>query len=276
MMRVFHARQIKSILSLGLTALFFVISAVLVILFIPGTIRPLSVQTGSMEPNLSPGDLVLVKKAPVQEYQPGDVITFVNPVNREQTITHRIAESSIKDDHGVFVTKGDANASADQPINEMLIVGEVVGSAPHLGRLIDFLHSWPGLILLIYMPALLIMGAEMRKLTAYYRSIKPYQLYSGQSKHMGAMPLMIAAGVGIFALTGGIAGHVAAQATFVASTGNTISTKAVPAPTMQTPPEAVLQPDEPGEPKDTELKQDQGRDYTHRDKRDGPRHHRRR
>lgn len=99
-------------------------------------IYPNVVLTGSMEPDIMPGDVVLIKKftdeAEVDALQVGDVINF----NRgEINITHRITKIQ-KDEAGnlSFNTKGDNNASEDvQEVAPGDIKGIVTGSVPKVG-----------------------------------------------------------------------------------------------------------------------------------------------
>src|SRR5690606_21551192 len=81
-----------------------------------GGLRGLSVQTGSMEPAVRPGDLVLVHKVAADTIQTGDIITFANPQNKRETITHRV-KSVIRDGGPIrFITQGDANPMPDLPV----------------------------------------------------------------------------------------------------------------------------------------------------------------
>lgn len=168
-------RKLRRLLLVGITTLFIVFSVVMLALLLPGGVKFFSVQTGSMEPNLSPGDLVLVRKKAASEYRVGDVVTFINPANRRETITHRIAERADESKQVVFTTKGDANTAADRPISENLIIGKQIASLPLLGHAIDFIRTIPGLLLIIWLPALFIVVGETRRLSAHYRSIRPYK-----------------------------------------------------------------------------------------------------
>ncbi|WP_243076517.1 signal peptidase I [Microbacterium sp. SS28] len=78
-----------------------------------------TVVTGSMMPNIQPGDVALVQNLP--EYGLGQVILFPNPARPEQRIMHRIVE--IRDD-GMLVTKGDANEMRDStPVDPETVIG---------------------------------------------------------------------------------------------------------------------------------------------------------
>lgn len=136
----------------------------------------MSVQSGSMVPAFYKGDLVVVKSVPNDGYRVGDVITFANPRNENQTITHRVQSILPADDMQPqrFVTKGDANIAADSPIYGRKIVGKVTTGIPYLGYGFDFVRQPIGLLLLIYVPALIVIAAEIRRLSKYYKEQEPY------------------------------------------------------------------------------------------------------
>lgn len=99
-------------------------------------VYPSIILTGSMEPDIRPGDVVLITKVKEEKdiYQlaVGDVINFdQNGIN----ITHRIIEV-IYDEAGniSFQTKGDNNQSPDQePVNPNSINGIVENTVPKVG-----------------------------------------------------------------------------------------------------------------------------------------------
>jgi len=71
--------------------------------------RTYHVRSGSMEPAIATGSLVVLTKADAEDVDVGDTITFDRPDGVSGTVTHRVV--AIRD--GAFVTKGDANASPD-------------------------------------------------------------------------------------------------------------------------------------------------------------------
>ena len=84
------------------------------------------VQTGSMEDTINPGDWIIVKKQ--KKFNLNDIVTYKQ---NNDFITHRIIESY----NGTFVTKGDANNTKDDPIDETQIVGKVVKILANFGIL---------------------------------------------------------------------------------------------------------------------------------------------
>ena len=99
-------------------------------------VYPSVVLTGSMEPGIRPGDVVLIRKlskeAEIYELKEEDVINFSR---EDYTVTHRIKEV-LRDEAGnvSFCTQGDNNPAADTdavPPNH--VNGIVVGVVPKAG-----------------------------------------------------------------------------------------------------------------------------------------------
>lgn len=134
----------------------------------------LSVQTESMVPAIPKGSLVGIQSVANSNLAVGDAITFVNPNNSKQTITHRIVELPGGKHPGAFITKGDANPTTDAPIPVSKIVGKVQWHVPYAGKAIDLVRKPVGLLLLIYIPALVMIVGELRNLSAYYKKQQPY------------------------------------------------------------------------------------------------------
>jgi len=100
------------------------------------------IASGSMEPALSWGDLVVVQKQ--AHYQKDQVITFIQEGDTRAT-THRIVEQT----ENQFVTQGDANNTEDPPIVSKQIFGKVVLTIPLVGYGIRFVGSPLGMLLVI-------------------------------------------------------------------------------------------------------------------------------
>ena len=134
---------------LGLVAVFVAVSA----LNLPGGWKLFTVQSGSMQPAISLGSLVIVK--PAGEYVVGDVITFKTGPTPP---THRINQVEA----GVITTKGDANDASDsEPVKPGQIIGKLVLTIPVAGYPVAFAKSKEGFLLLIVIPATLIIYSEI-------------------------------------------------------------------------------------------------------------------
>lgn len=111
------------------------VAAVGIIWFAVGLfpLQPALVGSGSMEPKMYPGDVVIIAKVPTDNIETGDVIQFRVP--EEVTVMHRVIE--IQETEGgskVFITKGDANDEPDsEPVIPENVVGKAVMTIPKVG-----------------------------------------------------------------------------------------------------------------------------------------------
>lgn len=128
---------------------------------IPGNIEVKIVKSGSMEPAIPTGSLVVVKPAPI--YTKGDIVTFGEDTKTKIPTTHRIITANAD---GTFVTKGDANEEQDpNPIARREIIGKVIFSVPGAGYVLDFARTKLGFALLIGIPAGLVILEELLTIT---------------------------------------------------------------------------------------------------------------
>ena len=119
------------------------------------------VYTGSMEPALPVGSVVVIKPVDTETLKIGDIICFRLSESATTTVTHRI--SNITDEG--FITKGDANEDPDQWIvKKENVIGEVIFTIPGIGYLGYFVRTPIGFILLIIIPATLIIIIETRNI----------------------------------------------------------------------------------------------------------------
>jgi len=91
------------------------------------------IYSGSMEPTVKVGSLLLTRPVDVEDLRVGDVITYRSPGNHT-TLTHRIVSIRQEDGDWVFQTKGDANPEPDP--REVVLRGQVTKMAfdiPYLG-----------------------------------------------------------------------------------------------------------------------------------------------
>jgi signal peptidase len=161
LLKALHALFIT--LLVGVTGLFLT-----TLLPIPGNIEVKIVKSGSMEPTILTGSIVVVK--PQESYAVGDVVTFGEDTARQIPTTHRIiAEMGA----AAFQTKGDANEEADpQAITANDIIGRVVLAAPYVGYVLDFARQPIGFTLMIGIPAGIIVVDELMKIYAEVRRMR--------------------------------------------------------------------------------------------------------
>lgn len=97
-----------------------------------------TVLTGSMEPAIPVGSIVITKEQ--SSYEMEDIISFQE---EGAIITHRI----ISIDRERYITKGDANNVADtEEVQQKQILGKIILTIPLLGYLVMWLMSPFGII----------------------------------------------------------------------------------------------------------------------------------
>ena len=131
----------------------------------------LSVQTGSMVPTFRPGDAVFLRRVVPANLQPGDIISYRNPLDASMIITHRLI--SRDNQTGRLTTEGDNSSTPDPDFPAQQVVGQVAAVAPKLGRALNYLHKPIGLAIAVYLPAALVVGAEVRRVIK--RANQPYR-----------------------------------------------------------------------------------------------------
>ena len=142
--------------------------------------KPLIVLSGSMEPAIRVGSVVLVREVKLSQIRAGDVVTFKTPVKpgeiltEERTFTtHRVTKVSNSNGRLSFETKGDANKGTDAwKVAPDDILGRVRLSIPYLGYFSHFARRPAGFILLLIIPGLLIIMAEIRNILLQTRLAK--------------------------------------------------------------------------------------------------------
>lgn len=130
------------------------------------------VLSGSMKPTFDTGSLIFVRPVDASSIKPGDVITFRSD-NTSGLTTHRVVEVLSSSDGLSFVTRGDANNTADpNPVSADKIVGRMVFSLPYAGYLMSFAQTRAGLITMVFIPAAAIIFFELRNLLQYASEVE--------------------------------------------------------------------------------------------------------
>ena len=127
-------------------------------------IQPKIVLSGSMEPEIKTGSIVLIREnIPPEEIRERDVIAF--QASDQMEVLHRVI--SVKKDQKVFRTKGDANKVADPgAVRFEQYRGKEVFSLPYLGYVIRFLQKdevFISLIVLICLTGIWNVFTEMKR-----------------------------------------------------------------------------------------------------------------
>ena len=145
--------------------------AILAILsYVP--IRGFQVQeivSGSMEPALSKGSMVLTRRDPGDHYQVGEVVTFRVTTPVTELITHRIVRVYVTPGGvPVMETRGDDNSSGDPWITPLgAVVGKVVWVVPVVGYTLTWVKTQAGFLVFTVLFFLFSVSYELTWLFRY-------------------------------------------------------------------------------------------------------------
>lgn len=117
--------------------------------------KPFIVLSGSMETQISAGDIVVVKEIDTNELKKGDIIAFKDG---NIVITHRIDEVTEIDGKTQYITKGDNNNTQD--IGYVLpeqVEGVFKFKIARLGNIAMFIQTPLGMIVCLSIPIIIII-----------------------------------------------------------------------------------------------------------------------
>ena len=137
----------------------------------------LQVTSGSMEPEIPVGGIVVVRKVKPESLKVGDVISFYsNDIDISGKVnTHRIIEiKQSESGEKIFRTKGDANEYADTAaVFEIDLVGKMILNLGSVGgSVFDVLRNPTIILIFIVLPLIFITLGEavnLAKLIAEYK-----------------------------------------------------------------------------------------------------------
>lgn len=117
-----------------------------------------AVSSGSMEPQLKVGSLVVTRPVEPEAIVVGDMITFRPITVGENPITHRVTgighSSSLH-----FQTKGDANYNPDPfTVPARDLIGKICFHVPYLGYVTKFLNTLWGFMCAVVIPGLIVIA----------------------------------------------------------------------------------------------------------------------
>jgi len=119
--------------------------------------------SGSMEPQLKVGGVVITRPVEAEEIKARDIITF-HSSRRDVPTSHRVVAIE-QGSQFRFLTKGDANEDADPFIvPAQNVVGKVCFHIPYFGYATQFVKTPLGLLLTLGLPGLIIVVMELRNI----------------------------------------------------------------------------------------------------------------
>jgi signal peptidase I len=133
--------------------------------------KVMTVLSGSMEPDIKPGDVIIDKGINPVLVKIGDVITYKAANNI--LITHRVLDIEEKSGQVFFKTKGDANNVEDEKlVSEEDLVGTLVLRIPYVGYALRFVNSRFGLALFILIPIFILLIDQIITILSELKKVK--------------------------------------------------------------------------------------------------------
>lgn len=131
------------------------------------------VQSGSMEPTLQIGDVIMVQKTSAKDIHKGDIVSYKADEGEMDgnIVTHRvITEPRSQGDGYILLTQGDANDLPDPEITSDQLIGKYVTTLWLMGKLYSFFLTPVGLVTMIVV-IIGLFGFEMISLLVSYKSL---------------------------------------------------------------------------------------------------------
>jgi signal peptidase len=133
-----------------------------------GVVQPLIVISGSMEPNIGTGDLLIARPVPVDTVEVGDVLTLHSELTGK-LVTHRVTQvTANNDDTWQIEMQGDAN---DEPDLESYVVDhdvltpmvQIPGAGTAVSKVMEPGVALPILVALVALLGLSLLDEEPRR-----------------------------------------------------------------------------------------------------------------
>jgi signal peptidase I len=162
---------LRRVLLLGLTAVLWSLGGLVLGLALAITVpylfgnKSLTVLSGSMEPALHVGDVVVVHEISPLSARVGDIVTFRDPADVTRLITHRVRSIQAVGNTVRFVTKGDANTAVENwKISADGKIGQVQYRIPRIGYMLAWIRGKLGRLMLVVIPALVLGAWEIHRI----------------------------------------------------------------------------------------------------------------
>ena len=137
------------------------------------------VLSGSMNPSIKAGDVVITQSVLPMQIGMSDVIAFIDPHDISKIIVHRIAVSRFEGGNEIYYTQGDANNTIDAwRVERKHIAGKVILHIPFIGYFTDFLKTPKGFLFFIMIPGILTIVYELASIYIYIQNLQKKAEYA--------------------------------------------------------------------------------------------------
>ena len=157
--------------------------------------QSMAVLSGSMQPTMPVGSLLISEPMDASQAKVGDVITF-HPPGEPYVVSHRVASRTVVPPAAglpaevILVTKGDANVAPDPwrivasgPTDKMVV------ALPDLGYALVMMQSRMGKLFILLIPATLLMLLLLAEVWAAPKEGPPEPPLAGPSRPVLAVDL---------------------------------------------------------------------------------------
>lgn len=121
------------------------------------------IASGSMEPTIKTGEVIVGKEVDIENLEIGDIVTFNGTKGQlnGKVVTHRIVDIYVEDNQTYVVTKGDAIGDEDDPILATDIISVMKFKIPLAGLLIRLISNKFGFFFIILIPLCIIFVKQI-------------------------------------------------------------------------------------------------------------------
>jgi signal peptidase len=173
-------RVVSALLALCVVALTLALTAVAALPAVNA--RAMAVTSGSMQPGIAVGSLLIVRTVDPETVRVGDVITYAGYTAQNLT-THRVLSLRHVSGKLHFQTQGDANDAPDVDLAPAAgLVGRATLDVPYAGRTLSALTHPQTRIIVLGVPAAWMIVVQGRALHTLLRS---------RGRHRAARPPMV-------------------------------------------------------------------------------------
>jgi signal peptidase len=164
-------RRALNVVGTVVLAVALLVTAVVAFPAVVGADNSYVVLSGSMQPTIEAGDVVVVAETPPEKIEAGDVLAFDRIEGDDKRTTHRVVEVVERDGERYFRTKGDANEEPDAHLVPAdAVIGTIQFTIPEVGRLFSVANSDAGVLAFVAVPGFLLVASELWELVAAARA----------------------------------------------------------------------------------------------------------
>ena len=164
-------KKIKELLSILVVVALLTPAIIYALPFIVNGYYSSIIMSGSMEPTIPVGSIVVVERVNPEDVKVNSIIVFQRS---DLKTLHRVIDKIVENDTYYFKTKGDANENPDPwVVQPDQIQGSLLLTIPYYGYFLHFAGTPFGFMLMVIIPAIILITTEVRKIIKLQKEEKP-------------------------------------------------------------------------------------------------------